>query len=163
LQRTALMTETSDVIGTSGAPRDNAGFQIQQLPQPGLVWAPNTFFAQGAEIFDPNGSVEIAIAAGTSGANAPSWPTTVGNTVPDGSSGLTWQLVGSDLTISPGRIYVGGLLCELNEGTTYMTQPDYPEPPWLPTIGVIIAYLDVWERPITALEDPQILEVALGG
>lgn len=36
-----------------------------------------------------------------------------------------------DLTISPGRIYVGGLLCELEKThlpTTYLNQPYYPDP-----------------------------------
>jgi DNA-binding beta-propeller fold protein YncE len=38
---------------------------------------------------------------------------------------------GVGLTIAPGRIYVGGLLCELEKEdkvTTYFTQPYYPEP-----------------------------------
>src|SRR5271168_1641825 len=51
-----VQIETSDVVGFSGAPRDNAGFQIVPVPQPG----PST-----------------------------------------------------DLAISPGRIYVNGVLCEL--------------------------------------------------
>src|SRR5262245_58734161 len=34
----------------------------------------------------------------------------------------------TDLTITPGRIYVDGLLCELESGATYTTQPDYPNP-----------------------------------
>ena len=95
-----IETETVDVIGASGAPRDNAGFQIQA---PG-VWAPSTSFALGTRIFDSNGRIEIATAAGTSGATAPTWPTSLGATVTDGSSGLIWQLVASDLEISAGRI-----------------------------------------------------------
>ena len=35
--------------------------------------------------------------------------------------------------------------------------------PRSPPHGVYVAYLDVWERPIGALEDPVIREVALGG
>jgi len=154
-----IETESVDVIGPCGAPRDNAGFQIQG---PG-AWAPSTSFGVGAQILDSNGHLEIAVAAGTSGATAPAWPTTVGASVTDGSSGLKWQFAASDLQISPGRIYVDGLLCELSSATTYLTQPDLPSPPPLPTTGTSIVYLDVWERTITALEDPQILEVALGG
>jgi hypothetical protein len=152
-------TEACDLIGPSGAPRDNAGFAIQA---PG-AWAPSTSFALGTQIIDSNGHLEIAIAAGTSGASAPAWPTSVGATVTDGSSGLKWQLAASDLAISAGRIYVDGIMCELAGATTYLTQPDYPAPPSLPSTGASIIYLDVWERTITALEDPQILEVALGG
>lgn len=149
----------------------------------------------------------------------------------------------NDLLISTGRIYVGGLLCELNPGTKipvtfptktsnevqveelkidgqelendqwvvivtreepegvlariiktdgtnkilvlskdisslhigtdpqlqgmilYSEQPDYPGAPvWEPTAEQTdLVYLDVWERHITAIEDPELREVALGG
>jgi hypothetical protein len=81
----------------------------------------------------------------------------------------------SDLCIGHGRYYVDGLLCENEEKlyakkkedpvepVTYYNQPGYPlnndqdplpDPPFL-------VYLDVWERHITAIEDPTIREVAL--
>lgn len=68
--------------------------------------------------------------------------------------------------LTRGRYYVKGILCENEENVDLAQQPDYPEPV-LPT-GVLersayLAYLDVWERPITALEDASIREVALGG
>ncbi len=72
-----------------------------------------------------------------------------------------------DLLISPGRMYVDGLLCELDQdGVTYVTQPDYPAPvpPLNPVDGrTDLIYLDVWQRLVTAVEDPKIREVALGG
>jgi hypothetical protein len=55
---------------------------------------------------------------------------------------------------------------QLQRLTTYLTQPDYyPNPPQVrwPGSNAALAYLDVWERPITALNDPSIQEVALGG
>ncbi|MBW4670826.1 MAG: tail fiber domain-containing protein [Cyanomargarita calcarea GSE-NOS-MK-12-04C] len=67
-----------------------------------------------------------------------------------------------DLTIAAGHIYVNGILCELEEPTTYTVQPDYPNPPKLDN-GSYLAYLDVWERHITAIEDQKILEPALKG
>ena len=164
---------------------------------------------------------------------------------------------GQDLMISPGRIYVGGLLCELEatalpfswwrairtrrvcpafrvdmrqfqvgqcvriaapskadkvlhitdldteqniltfsanitdfQGageitlrriTTYVTQPDYPNPDFTSSVtsppssppsapghlnltdGTYLAFLDVWPREITALDDRFVREVALGG
>ncbi len=73
---------------------------------------------------------------------------------------------GTDLTISQGRFYAHGLLLELPApGTTYLTQPLLPNPPALnPVDGNVDAvFLDVWERHITAVEDPSIREVALGG
>jgi len=47
----------------------------------------------------------------------------------------------------------------------YSMQPDYPDAPsWNPVAGQTdLIYLDVWERHITALEDPEIRETALGG
>lgn len=45
--------------------------------------------------------------------------------------------------------------------TTYLTQPDLPNPP--PLAGTQLLYLDVWERLITAAECDDIREVALGG
>ncbi|WP_433727411.1 DUF6519 domain-containing protein [Actinoplanes sp. CA-051413] len=72
-----------------------------------------------------------------------------------------------DLTISPGRMYVDGLLVENDaDAATYWDQPDgyldadidddrLPDAPYL-------VYLRVWERLITAVEDPSIREIALG-
>lgn len=108
-----VATETADIVGQSGAPRDNAGFYTQHFQPPTLAWGPATVYAQGTAIVDSNGNLEVAIVAGTSGATAPTWPTTVAGTVAEGS-GLTWQLVQGDLSISSGRVYVDGLLCELN-------------------------------------------------
>ena len=71
------------------------------------------------------------------------------------------------LSIAAGRYYVHGLLCEVDEDTTYLAQPDAFRDPddnddQLPTAGPYVVYLRVWERHITAVEDPTIREVALG-
>ena len=85
---------------------------------------------------------------------------------------------GQDLTISRGRFYVDGLLCESDEDSTYGTQPylpnpefsSQPSPPNSPPsatvqvpAGTYLAYLDAWKRELTALDDDAIREVALGG
>ena len=76
------------------------------------------------------------------------------------------------LTLSPGRYIVGGLVCELpasasdaSVGATYKDQPFFPSPPLLSGMaaGNYLAYLDVWTRHVTALEDPLLREVALSG
>lgn len=72
------------------------------------------------------------------------------------------------LTISPGRIYVDGILCECEhkEGkiTFYNDQPYYyPTTLQLEDNKKYLVYLDVWQRHITSLEDENIREVALGG
>lgn len=66
----------------------------------------------------------------------------------------------------------------LRRVTTYLTQADEPAPDFstspapdaplqLPSLtlpaGYYLAYLDAWERQITALDDPQLREKALGG
>jgi hypothetical protein len=86
---------------------------------------------------------------------------------------------GGDLTISAGRYYVEGLLCELEQNATYSSQPYLPDPEFtfissppmsppagqvnLPRAGTYLVFLDAWKREITALEDEAIREVALGG
>ena len=86
---------------------------------------------------------------------------------------------GRDLTISAGRYYVEGLLCELDQGTNYASQPYLPNPEFtfagspptsppsrqinLQPDGTYLVYLDAWKREITALDDEAIREVALGG
>jgi hypothetical protein len=88
---------------------------------------------------------------------------------------------GQDLTISAGRIYAGGLLLELDQPSTYTTQPHFPNPADTTVSsppagsppgsarqlslapGIYLAYLDAWQREITALDDKLIREVALGG
>jgi hypothetical protein len=93
-------------------------------------------------------------------------------TLPDGTpiGGFALGIAtgGDDLTISPGRMYVDGLLVENDTtGTTLLTQPDMPGVTLAElgatTSGVYAVYLDVWERLITALDDPLIRETALGG
>jgi uncharacterized protein DUF6519 len=78
---------------------------------------------------------------------------------------------GNDLAIAAGRIYVDGKLAELFAGeqvgapavaVSYLHQPFYPEPPALPA-GAKTILLDVWDREVTYVEDPDILEKALGG
>jgi len=94
--------------------------------------------------------------------------------VPAGSDGFRIGITAdkSDLTISAGRIYVDGILCELDTLARYKSQPDFPDPlghgcpvPQAPTSGsrTDLVYLDVWERNLTVLDDPEIREIALGG
>lgn len=70
-----------------------------------------------------------------------------------------------DLSIGSGRLYLDGLLAEMypGESFTYRNQKYYPDPVAVPTSGEAIAFLDVWEREITYIEDQDLLEKALGG
>ena len=77
----------------------------------------------------------------------------------------------ADLTLSAGRLYVDGILCELGADATYTAQLAGLDPalaaalkPALPTAaGSYFVFADVWQRHLTALEDPEIRETALGG
>jgi Family of unknown function (DUF6519)/Right handed beta helix region len=86
---------------------------------------------------------------------------------------------GGTFTIGPGRMYVDGILVD-NFGddpvawdprmeelrgqglVDYAAQPFYPNPPALPGGGEHLVYLKVWQRDVTAVEDPRIVEPALG-
>jgi hypothetical protein len=89
---------------------------------------------------------------------------------------------GGSLLIGRGRLYVDGLLAE-NHGavdskqrefddllaearfavdTPYTAQPYLPNPPALPQSGRHLVYLDVWNREVTYLERPDLVESAVG-
>jgi|GEM_PF-733557 len=67
-----------------------------------------------------------------------------------------------ELTIGKGRYYVGGILCENEQDVSYLKQPDLI-PEKIENNGGYLAYLEVWQRHLTAVEDTEIKEVALGG
>lgn len=72
-----------------------------------------------------------------------------------------------ELVIGKGRFYADGVLCENAANIGYLQQPDLPDAPKPADVmkgqPLGIVYLDVWERHITALDDPRIREIALGG
>jgi len=87
--------------------------------------------------------------------------------------------VAGSITIGPGRMYVDGILVENFGGGSvawdarmeelrgqgpigYGAQPFYPNPPALPGGGEHLVYLKVWQRELTAIEEPRIVEPALG-
>ena len=106
---------------------------------------------------------------------------TASQTTPDA---FRIQVVGGTLQIGKGRLYVDGLLAEnhgresddpakkafdplMGEVTfvdllTYLTQPYFPNAPALPTAGRHLVYLDVWEREVTHIERPDLVEIAVG-
>jgi hypothetical protein len=106
---------------------------------------------------------------------------TVSATTPDA---FRLTLAGGSLEIGKGRLYVDGLLAEnhgfndpskrlfdelmaetvFTDKLTYATQPYLPASvqPKLPTAGRHLVYLDVWQRELTHLERPDLVELALG-
>jgi hypothetical protein len=136
IQAHRQQTEAKDVIGLCGVPVADDGFKIGELKL--------TAFLHGVSL---NG----------------------GKATDDGGEEWTPGTLPVNYTISAGRIYVDGILCELEDDATYLNQPDYPNPPALsppPADGnprTDLVYLDVWQRHITAIENPDIRETALGG
>ncbi len=101
---------------------------------------------------------------------------TVSQTTP---AAFQLTLVAGMLAIGRGRLYVDGLLAENHgggaaqwdtllaetvhaEALRYDAQPYLPQPPALPTTGRHLVYLDVWQREVTHIEDPALVEIAVG-
>jgi len=85
----------------------------------------------------------------------------VGNGSPR-SGALT---ISSDRRIQPGDLYIDGLRAVL-PGTVPIAaslQPDLPESGDLPATGAYVVYADVWNRSLTALEDPGLRDAGLNG
>ena len=89
---------------------------------------------------------------------------------PEDNAGFAISIAGGALKIGAGRYYVDGILCENeSDGLAYEAQPDLPSAtPWADVLAKAkattgLAYLDVWERHITPLDDALLREVALGG
>jgi hypothetical protein len=106
---------------------------------------------------------------------------TVSSTTPDAFSITAGA---GSLSIGKGRLYVDGMLAE-NHGAAsrdpakklfdplmaevsfadpiaYDVQPYLPNAPALPTTGTHFVYLDVWQRELTYLERPELVEAAVG-
>ncbi|WP_408891065.1 DUF6519 domain-containing protein [Myxococcus faecalis] len=65
--------------------------------------------------------------------------------------------------VRAGHYYVEGILCENEQAVALDAQPDLPGFTLPVANGRYLAFLDVWQRHVTALEDPELREVALGG
>lgn len=86
---------------------------------------------------------------------------------------LDWNLVimgGDGTSAGAGRFYLDGLAAVKEAHETYFSQADLPEadpttftPPAEGKCRRDLVYLDLWERPITYIEDQDIREIALEG
>lgn len=70
----------------------------------------------------------------------------------------------NDMLFAPGRFYVDGIACDNPGQLRYSSQPGITDADmnW-DKKGFYMVYLDVWEQLVTAVEDPALREVALGG
>jgi len=88
------------------------------------------------------------------------------------------EAAGGNISIGCGRMYVDGLLAENHGGGTefdpvlaelrgitalaYNQQPYFPAAPALPGGGPHLVYLEVWQREVTHLQQPNLVENAVG-
>jgi len=90
------------------------------------------------------------------------------------------DVVGGNVVIHPGRLYVDGLQAENHGNAPFAFDPilaelrgSGPVPfdqqpyrpgfvPGIPAPGLHVLYLDVWHRVVTPLEDPALIEPAIG-
>jgi Family of unknown function (DUF6519) len=77
--------------------------------------------------------------------------------------GYAVSFVGSELTVGPGTMYVGGLRVELDAPVSYTHQPDWLDGPVSLDVGLGHVVLLLRETDVTAVEDPMLYEPALGG
>lgn len=70
--------------------------------------------------------------------------------------------------IAAGTLYLGGLRVWNPHAVKYLLQPDWlqqgtGDQPTLVNNRVDLVYLEAWQQPVTAVEDSELFEVALGG
>lgn len=99
---------------------------------------------------------------------------------PDGGYQVTATPAGSpapaiagDLQIGPGTLYLGGERLDLDQPVSYSAQPDWlnfsSDPLWVPPAvpdsdgSSELVYLLAAEQEVSAVEDPALADVALGG
>lgn len=167
-----------DVIGPTGMPEAAPGFLIAAAPA-----SPGTDLLIGDGRAYVNG-VLVEHSAGT--ATLTRVVDAAIDTVWELSDGPRrklgqWMALTSDLTnlaavstLEPdgadgkqrfklNKVYPAGNTKAVRFFASAAVQPNLPNPVWSQANGTYLAYLDVWEREITALEDPAVADVALGG
>ncbi len=84
--------------------------------------------------------------------------------------GFRLRVVANTLTLSAGTYYVGGLRLELEQDEAFNVQRDWLQQPPAEMIAAPPAgqrydfiWLEVWQQPVTAVEDKELIEAALGG
>lgn len=76
-----------------------------------------------------------------------------------------------DFTLSNGHLYLGGLRLEMGSADRFLLQKDWlnfdlvnaPNPPPNGQSRTDLVWIEAWQQPVTAVEDSELFEVALGG
>lgn len=86
-------------------------------------------------------------------------------------NGFKLKIVGGQLTLSAGTYYTGGLRLELEADEQFNLQKDWLQQGARPGETLTapagaqfdFVWLDVWQQPVSAVEDKELFEAALGG
>lgn len=175
-------TANTDIIGASGASRISGGFLI--VPVPGdVIITPGRMWVDGilAECEAP----EFLAAAKNGAATAQIQGDWIDRSrfvrgtwleLADATTGREYARIASvnqnTKTITFTANVALAAVAKVRPVYSYTTQPHDPKPAstlansdpvTIQAGGDFVAYLDVWTRHITAVEDPSIREIALGG
>src|SRR6266536_1452403 len=179
IQRHHAETTATDVIGPTGAPKQGGGFQVGLTPDTrSLTLSPGRLYVDGILCEQTPTEMPVQVVAANPqqitvpGLLLDGWKLAAGQLIriaADDRGPLDVTVIAADeaqrrLTLSANvAAFQGAPGLRLRRQVTIETQPDYFAP--LPTTlsGRYLAYLEVWQRHITALEDPEIRESALGG
>jgi hypothetical protein len=71
-------------------------------PTLGAAWVASTIYLAGSQVVDSTGNLQRAVNSGTTGSSAPTWTSTIGGTVTDGT--VTWECV------VLGQVYYAGAI-----------------------------------------------------
>ena len=164
-----LRTLARDLIGPAGGPSDSLGFEIRVGNQRtssrrrDLTISPGRYYVDGimCENLTARGRIvtggvyqtlpqATAVDSLTVAANKPASNLNMVETAPRTDLNLVETNIQRDLTLEA-------------LGLSYFDQSDYPVDPEFQIPDNLLAVLDVWERHICSLEDPDIREIALGG
>jgi hypothetical protein len=188
IERYLDVVEALDVIGPSGVPKAADGFELTLAPDgadlllsPGRAWVGGTLCeleAEQTQIITVAATVLTVASIVLDGTEivVHDWVEVQGDA---GSAVLRVTAVDASaravtVDTAPDTTVLGEGL-RLHRRSSYARQHDLPEPAFVTPVdadtaptpalpeGTYLAYLDVWQRPVTALEAPALVEVALGG
>lgn len=177
--------EALDVIGPVGVPKIDGGFELTVSPDgkdllisPGRAWVAGRLCEVEAgtiatdEVSNTSIMVDSLLVAGVE-LRSHHWVEVIDQDQSVVSRISAVDVAARTLTLESSIGALSGAI-RLRRLSSYAHQPDLPDPahtvrassttPNLLDLaeGNYFAYLDVWERPITALDDPTISEPALG-
>lgn len=168
-----IVAETRDVIGPSGSPRYGGGFAVSKTPDStDLTLSAGDMYVDGILVELDGETVRGTTTAGQQSVTLPKLildgrPIENGDWLDIKAGNAQVVVKVASVAASTGVVSLGAAIANtdnaaiVRRATTYLTQPDFDPQPI--ANGKYVAYLVVWEREVSALDDPEIREVALGG